>query len=280
MSTYRSIKNNALLSLLIGMGFLLSACKTHFYPVVDSYQEGLFRNEDGSFGATRDSLSVTYSFKDSGGNVVYEIHNASSDPVFVDWSRSVLIAEDHAVQLRDNIARFDGRAITTTYQFSNSNYGVHTSDISGQIVLPQNDLFIPPRSKIEYSPMSLSRILNLDILPASLFQKRDVGYTPVKFVKFSEENTPLKFRSYLTIVNDRDKTRTVFEDQFFISEIVKTSSKNSLLDNDVMRRGDMFYIEKTNDNAVIWGWIATGAAVTAGIILLSPHLPEVPPTQY
>ncbi|RNC64682.1 hypothetical protein [Proteiniphilum sp. X52] len=271
------ILKNAVLFLIVSLGLLTSGCTTYYYSTVQSYEKELLRNQDGSFRTSRNDLSVNYSFKDLGGKVVYEIHNESEDPVFVDWSRSVIIAEDYAVQLRDNNARFHGDVSTTTFHFSNTNYSASSGSISGRVVLPQSDLFVPPHSKVVYSPMALSRILNLDI-PAYLYRKRDIGLSSVRFINFTEEDTPLKFRSYLTIVNDRDKSQTVFEDVFFISEIIKTGSKNDLLSRDVQQRGDIFYIEIVNRNAVTAGWIVAGAAAVGGLILLAPHMPVEEPS--
>lgn len=271
------ILKNTVLFLTVGLGLLMSGCTTYYYSTVQSYEKELVRNENGSFRASHNDLSVTYSFKDLGGKVVYEIHNESDDPVFVDWSRSVIIAEDYAVQLRDNNARFHGEVNTTTYHFSNSNYTTSSGSISGRVLLPQSDLFVPPHAKVVHSPMALSRVLNLDI-PAYMYQKRDIGLSSVRFAEFSQENTPLKFRSYLTIVNDRDKSQTVFEDVFFISEIIKTGSKNDLLSRDVQQRGDIFYIEIVNQNAVTAGWIVAGAAAVGGLILLAPHMPVEEPS--
>lgn len=271
------ILKNTVLALIVGLGLMLSGCTTYYYTTVQSYENELQQTEKGSFRTSRSNLSVTYSFRDLGGKVIYEIHNESDDPVFVDWSRSVIIAEDYAVQLRDNNARFHGDVSTTTYHFSNSNYTVSSGTISGRVVLPQNDLFVPPHSKVVHSPMSLSRVLNLDI-PRDLYKKRDIGDSSVRFIDFTEGDTPLKFRSYLTIVNDRDKSQTVFEDTFFVSKIIKTTARNNLLSGDVLQRSDIFYIEVVNSNAVTAGWIATGAVVIGGLILLAPHLPDTPNT--
>lgn len=270
------ILKDAILPLIMGFGLMLSACTTYYYTTVQSYEKELPQNERGLFRTTQGNLSVTYSFKDLGGKVMYEIHNESNDPVFVDWSHSVIIAEDYAVQLRDNNVHFHGDVSTTTYHFSNSNYTASSGTVSGRVILPQNDLFVPPHSKVVHSPLSLSSVLNLNI-PEDLYEKCDIGYSPVRLIDFTEEDTPLKFRSYLTIVNDRDKSQTVFEDTFFISNIIKTSNRNNLLSGDVLQRSDMFYIEAVNKNATTAGWIVAGAAAIGGLILLgSNHIPDSP----
>lgn len=273
------ILKNTVLFLTVVLGLLTSSCTTYYYSTVQSYDKQLPQDGSGLFSTSRNEISVTYSFKDSGGKIVYEIHNNSEDPVFVDWSRSVIIAEDHAIQLRDRDAYFHGNVTTTTYQFSNSDYVTSAGSISGRVVLPQNDLFIPPHSKVIHSPMSLSSVLDLDI-PKDVYMKRDIGVSSVYFIDFTENDTPLKFRSYLTIVNDRDKSQTVFEDTFFISEIVRTGARNDRLHVDVQRRNNLFYIEVLNQKAATAGWIIVGVATLGGLILLSSQTPDMPSTSF
>jgi hypothetical protein len=263
---------------LIG-GFIFSSCTTYYYSAVRSFDNQILQNEDGTFTTENNQISVTYSFEGSGGKIVYEIDNQSDDPIFVDWSRSVLIAEDYAVQYRQNNARIDGRvrATTTTYRFSNSNYSSSTSfgDLTGQIVFPQADLFIPPRSRISHSPLALSSVLDLNI-PATSYERQDFGLgVTANVASFSEEDTPLIFRSYLTIVNDRDKSQTVFENTFYISEIIRINSRNSFLMNEVNRSGDKFYIAATNQRAERAGWWTIGIIAVGGLILLGTQV-EMP----
>ncbi|MDR0332596.1 MAG: hypothetical protein LBI15_03955 [Dysgonamonadaceae bacterium] len=271
-----------LLCLIGGLSF--SNCTTYYYSTVRSFDNQILQNEDGTFTNENNRISVTYSFEGLGGEIVYEINNQSDDPIFVDWSRSVLIAEDYAVQYRQNNARIDGRvrATTTTYRFSNSNYtsSISFSDLTGQIVLPQGDLFIPPRARISHSPLALSSVLDLNI-PASAYERQDLGLGATASVaSFSEEDTPLIFRSYLTIVNDRNGNQTVFENTFYISEIIRMNSRNNFLMNEVNWSGDKFYIEVINHNAQRTGALIGVGALVVGAIIVAPYLPDVPTTPY
>ena len=262
----------ALALCLIG-GLLLQGCLTYYYPAIKSFENRIPQNKNGSFTAENSRISVTYSFKNSGGKIVYEINNESDDPIFVDWSRSVFIAEDYAVPYLNNKAQIGGsvEATTTTYRFSKSNYVTSTSygDLKGEIILPQNDLFIPPHAKTSYSPLQLSAVLNLDKIPASSYQKQNNGIATLNVASFSEENTPLKFRSYLTIVNDRDKSQTVFEHTFFVSDIIKTGSENPQLTLGV-NSGSRFYIQVANKDAQTTGWVIAGA-LGVGLIVLGAN---------
>jgi hypothetical protein len=249
-------------------GLFFSSCTTFYYSAVRSFDNQIPQNEDGTFSVENNNISVTYLFGASDGRIVYEINNQSDDPIFVDWSRSVLIAEDYAVQYRSNNARIDGiaRTFTTTYRFTASDFvsSASHSDLTGQIVFPQNELFIPPRSRVSHSPLALSSVLNLDI-SSHLFERQSIGIGAItaNVASFSEDNTPLKFRSYLTIINDRDGSQTVFEDTFFVSEIIRAGSRNDFLTNQANNRGDRFYIRVGNRAAqgFLWGVVAVGGLV-------------------
>ena len=261
-------------------GLFFSSCATFYYSTVRSLNDQIPQNEDGTFTVSNNNISVTYSFSTSDGRIVYEIHNKSDDPIFVDWSRSVLIAEDYAVQYRSSSAQIDGRARTrtTTYRFSGSDFASSTSHstLTGQIVFPQNELFIPPHSRVSHSPLALSSVLDLDI-PANLYERQDLAIGGMANVaSFSKENTPLRFRSYLTIVNDRDSSHTVFENTFYISEIIRTGSRNNFLLNRANWFGNKFYIRVANRRAQTWGIVA---ALTGGLALLyiiDQHVDYVP----
>lgn len=267
---------------LIFGGLFFSSCMTFYYSAVNSINNQVPKNEDGTFTVSKNDISVTYSFIASGGGIVYEIHNKSDDPIFVDWSRSVLIAEDYAVQYRSNRAQIDGhaRTTTTTYRFTSSDFVSSTShsSLTGQIVLPQTELFIPPRSRVSHSPLALSSVLELDI-PASAYERQDLGIGVMANVAtFSKENTPLRFRSYLTIVNDRDRSQTVFENTFYVSEIIRTGSRNNFLEQQTNRVGNRFYIPVVNRRAQNWGWAALAAGALALLIVIGSQIdmPEVP----
>lgn len=254
---------------------ILSSCNSYYYAIVRSDNDELPMNNDGTHTATKNGISVTYSFKDEGGNIYYEIANNTNDPLFVDWSRSVLIAEDFATQYKSNRANFSGEITTTTYRFTNLNTKTEyvsstTGKASGTVTLPQNDLFIPPHAKVIHSPLSLSYIYSSDVFKN--FSKKRATQNR----GFSEENIPLSFRSYLTIINDRDQTHTVFENNFYISGVIPTSTPDFLQRGNMRQNGNTFRISVANRGVYILGWTLVGIASIAGIILLADKVLDTP----
>lgn len=247
---------NTIILFVLALGLSLSGCSTYYYAAVNSFENRLPSNEDGSYSSEKNNVVVTYSFVNLNGDVVYEIFNESDDPVYVDWNKSVLVTED-LVAGNKNLPKN-----TTTYQFSNDQQMIE--DETGEYVhVPQNTLFVPPHSRAGHSPIALGDIYNMKS-PRVKYGTVNIGETKLKGLYYNPENSPLVFRSYLTIVNDRDKSETVFEDMFFISKAFKTVSKNNFLMNMMKNRGDMFYTSEINKAGKTLTWIGLIGLIAVG----------------
>ena len=251
--------------------FALSSCSTYYYSTVQSYENQLPQNEDGSFSNERDDIVITYSFQNENGDLVYDILNNTDDPYMVDWNRSVLIVEDQVTQIRSNKARLDGEVRTTTYRFGDQvDYG--SGSVTGNILIPQNTLFIAPHSKIAYSPISLiGTVFNWGVVK-NTFKKIKAANKEIEQLNFEEHNTPLKFKSYITLINDRDKSQAVFEDTFYISDYYHSGTFKTF-DENFLKRGNTFYIEERKGSGVLlYGTL--GALVVASFII-KPETPVI-----
>ena len=259
---------NAVILTVVSLGLLLSSCTTYYYGAVKSYDDQIPQNDDGSFTTGKNDVVVTYSFVNFNGDVVFDIFNESDDPVFVNWNKSVLVTEDFAVQNRSTPRH------ATTYQFSNNNQVVEGAD-GMYVTKPQNTLFVPPHSHAAHSPIALYDVYNMK-LPNSAYDKINVGGTEVRGKVFDPANSPLVFRTYLTIVNDRDKSETVFENLFYISSAFKTVSQDAVLMNFVKNRGDTFYTSEINSAGKTIGWISLIGLIVAGAALAPDSYVENP----
>lgn len=252
---------NAVILLALVLVFTLSGCNTYYYSVVQSYEERVPQNADGSFTTVKNDIVLTYSFVNQDGEVVYDIYNQSQDPIYVDWSKSVLIAEDQAIQYKQPSSGY-----TKTYQLSD-NTSVASSDenviSTNKLVLSDDVMFIPPHSRVSYSPIALYNLYNME-LKKSVYQNVQIDGTDVKGVYFTPQTSPFLFRSYLTVVNSKNNTETVFEDIFYISSAYKTTSQNNILMRLVRERGDTFYGYRVNSTGKVLGWTAVIGLVVIG----------------
>ena len=105
-------------------------------------------------------------------------------------------------------------------------------------------------------------------LPKQHYEKVSIGGSTVKGIVFSPENSPLMFRTYLTVVNGNDQSETVFEDLFFISRAYKVNSANNLLMSYAKQRGDIHYFSETNATGQVLGW-TTAVVLLVGVAALT-----------
>ena len=224
------------ISLLL-MVFALSGCATYYYSSVQSNDDTLVQAEDGSFINNDSNVVVTYSFSELNGGFIYQIENRSNDPISVDWNKSVVSVEDKVFQ-DVNRGRISGS------MSSQNNAYVSTGSFSGKVELPNERLFIPPGEKTTYTPIALSQIFNLNSIPKSSFEKGYIGVSIVKRAQFTKEDSPLVFRSYLTIINEKNHSERVIKDAFYISHVTKSKERTLGLVSTSRNQKNIFYILK------------------------------------
>ncbi len=224
------------ISLLL-MVFALSGCATYYYSSVQSNDDTLVQAEDGSFINNDSNVVVTYSFSELNGGFIYQIENRSDDPISVDWNKSVVSVEDKVYQdvNRGNISG----SVTSQHV---PNYSI--ASISGKVELPNERLFIPPGEKTSYTPIAISQFFNLNKIPKSSFEKGYIGVSIVRTAQFTKDDSPLVFRSYLTIVNEKDQTERVIKDEFYIAHVTRTKERPLGLTATAREQKNHFYILK------------------------------------
>lgn len=219
------------------LAVLLSGCSTYFYSYVKSYEDTLEQKDNGDYVKPGDDIHITYSFSQQNGEVIYVIENRTENPISVDWNRSVLSVENNVYQYNSD-ANFRGSMkIRNSSSFS-------TGKVSGKVELPQDKLYIPPHAKARYVPISLSHIFNTQAIPDFCFKKEYIGISEMKIADFTEENSPLVFKSHLTIIDEKEKNESILEDAFYISRVIKTKDTNEILIDDARNKGNMFYIKR------------------------------------
>lgn len=98
------------------------------------------------------------------------------------------------------------------------------------------------------------------------------GYpSNIKVLDFSILNSPLKFRSYLTLYKD-PQSPLVVDQEFYISSLIKTKGITpSSMHSSLFDRGDMFYIKRSNPNNQ-FGEILLGTTLLVGVVVLDAAL--------
>lgn len=258
------MKNIIILGSLI---CLLSACSRYQIHTLSSLKTPK-DDQTGNFIIKNDTLEMIYKFNGRNGPLEVQIKNKLDEPLYVNWKKSALIIKDKAISFSDNKISFSGEFIGTNER---NVFLPNTVDQSGKInaiaTMPEEIAFIPPHAEIE------KRLLNVtpglialakdSLKQIHVFQPYDQSSYFAEVAKFSRENSPLVFKSYITVYLEKDKNVQVlpYQEEFYISQSVQTGKKpknTKFYDKD---RSDVFYTSEAT------GYGKT-MAVAGGVALL------------
>lgn len=282
------MKRILLLPVIVAL-FSMTSCSSYYYSILESNDTIGGKNEDKDFVIENDSVFISYCFYGEDAPVSITVYNKMDEPLFVDWQRSALIIDDVATSYYQGKAPIEGQ---TESSYSGSSYkwnrsydftdGYSNGAFAGEIALPKGVSFIPPKSKIKSTPLRLTNF-PFDRIPKEEFVKQkfaksnqDVVNVHVK--KFTEEATPLSFRSYLSLYTAEPETAKrnymSYESSFYVAELIKTGNvPPASFEAGKKQAGDFFYVHKVKGaNA---GWIVGAVAIgAAGIVVESTLSPE------
>ena len=270
--------------------FSLSSCSSYYYSVLESNDTIGEKNGNRDFVIENDSVFISYCFYGEDAPISITVYNKMDEPLFVDWQRSALIIDDVATSYYQEKAPIQGQTESSysgdAYRW-NRNYsitdGYSAGSFAGEIALPKGVSFIPPKSKVESTPLRLSNFpfdqIPKDQYTRQKFAKSNSSVVTVRVKKFTEEDTPLAFRSYLSLYTaDQDNGKrkySTFESSFYVSQLIKTGNVSpASFDAGKKHAGDFFYVHnvKGADAGLIVGAVAIGAA---GIVIESTLTPDV-----
>lgn len=260
MQKYLNILLMAMLCLLY------SSCTKYQYVTVVGE---LKQDASKSFIIENDTLRIKYSFRGTNCPVQIELFNKLNKPIYIDWKKSALILNDE---------RFSYWIDKANVNLNSAGYEIHwsstLSDTYGQIngTISKNDQvsFIPPKSFTKYSPLTIKD--KFFILPPPepkqkrLFAGSSTNLTGYQYT-FDKNNTPLKFRSYLTLSVDENFSSTFyFDNQFWVNEILTINGDDA---GHMNQLSDQFIISETMGKGV--GGCILGSAIVVGLLYLSKN---------
>lgn len=275
--------------LSLGVLLCMSSCSSYYYSVLESNDEIGGKNEDKDFVIENDSVCISYCFYGEGAPVTITVYNKMDEPLFIDWQRSALILDDVATSYYQEKAPIQGETESTysggTYKWDRSYNITHRysdGSFAGEIALPKGISFIPPRSKVESTPLRLTNF-PFDRIPKEAYTKHKLAklnsnVVNVRIKRFTEENSPLAFRSYLSLYTSNSengrKNYSSYESHFYVAQLIKTGNVSpASFAAGKEQAGDFFYVHKSKGAKVglIVGAVAIGAA---GIVIESTLMPD------
>ncbi len=256
---------------------IFSSCSsTYFYSTLSTTNEYVEKVENGDFLLETDSLWIAYCFKGESAPVQITVFNKLDKPLYVDWQRSALIINSLAYSYTGNKLKFQGTSQNITESYSvllGQRTSYSNGDFGGIVETPKHVSFIPPKTMISHIPLKLD--LNFDNIDKKLYKNghmanKENEAIKVKRIDFDETNSPLLFKSYLTMYAIAEEPMT-FEQSFYLSNLLKTnevSPKN--LPVNMHDRGDLFYLEKPANTPFLDVFL--GTTLVIGVVALDVAL--------
>lgn len=171
---------------------------------------------DKKFTAVAANIEVSYQFDSLNGVLNLAIKNNTGKPLIMDWKKSAIITNGHAVSLYNSNAAF-----AATASRDRNIYPV-TTNINGAMAMPEGADFISPMSAIYKKTISVAeRQLDISFNKKEKVEKTGINHTTREFYgkTFAPAESPYKIRVYLTC-RFENETDQVIENEFYISEII------------------------------------------------------------
>lgn len=272
-------------ALLLG----LSACSSYYYSMLNSNDpSGRRMREVILCRKTIRYVSLIVSGERT-PPVTITIYNKLDEPLYVDWGRSALIIDDVATTYDPKVAsvRGESSSVASGSSFhwsdrSSSGWSYSEGSFSGDVSLPKGVEFIPPHSKLVNTPLQLANF-PFNEIPKEEYVKEQMTTKAnttvnIRVKDFTEEDSPLRFRSYLTLfaggTNGKPLKHSSFERNFYLAKLIKVGDvAPQYFDEGQQQSGDFFYVKETHGATA--GLVVGAIAVTAAGVAIEATLGPV-----
>lgn len=209
---------------LLCVTILTISCNRYQYVTIESQHAK--SNAGQELVMENDSFNITYNFYGRNIPIEMKILNKLNKPVYVDWKRSSLIVDGKAVSYMPENLNIAGSSTGSSVAWT-KDMASHTASFAASAALPVDWQLIPPQSHIIRMPLGVTSGLRV---PDSQFVRAKVALNDgfkksVKKAEFTFDNTPLRFKSFLTFqVGDGVAQQMVFyEHEFYVSRVVSSN---------------------------------------------------------
>ncbi|MFZ5971556.1 MAG: hypothetical protein ACOYXA_08175 [Bacteroidota bacterium] len=212
-----------------------------------------------SFTFENDTLKIQYGFAGRNGPVQLEVLNKFNGPLYIDWSKSAVIVGDKMQTLWRNEVSFE--ATSNSYNALLTDPASLAQTITtGRMMQAPRISFLPPQAAIRLVAMPLQSTF-FKPLPKATARKVGLnnGASSGSVYSFSQENSPMFFRGYLTLSSSENFSNPItLDNKFWVEEIMQTSTEPAL----VKKANNQFYVEELTG-------FGTFLATIAGLVVLT-----------
>lgn len=261
------MKKNLPFLMMLGLA-LLSSCASYQISTISAQNEN--QNSD-PFTFENDSVKIVYDFKGYNAPLTVSIQNKLNQPLYVDWNKSMLVFDDNSISLSGADIQIKGNLSGTIYNYGSIGSSINqNADLSAS--KPLNVDYIIPKATIKrqtiYVANEMIRNVSDKFLGYSYIISPDgSGATKVPTATFNQENSPLRFKAYITLYTANDemqiKKSITYNKSFYVSDIKNVNTKPSAITYYSEADKNVFYTRKITTFGKMG--LATSEAVAKGV---------------
>ncbi len=243
-------KNRNVLVFLISI-FLLSVTACHSKMQIASLKCDKIPLSD-SLMVFQDSLvDVKFYFYENNGSKAFTIKNKTERPVFLDFKNTFIMINKNRLNLWEDVSQFTGK----TNQYNISEFEYSRGTIKAAIKKPERIIMIPPKSLQIVN--TATPLLKRQIL-LSETQKENVKAnwtsknktTVIESMDFTNENTPLKFRIFISLSKTEDfRDPFYFDFNFWLNNMLQMDARQATKSKKFAKhyKGKYSFVEKETE---------------------------------
>jgi hypothetical protein len=209
--------------------FTLTGC-VHYSQLFQTASPNLKKDAKSFLLYENDTLIVKYYFWANEGVLAFSVYNKLDKPIYIDWKKSSYIRNDEKIDYWADEEHFTA----TTYSYSLSGRSaiysslgatVGVAETNGKKVKPERVTFLAPKSVYLKSAFKLYGEKELVLSKQSPIIDVPDQYHAGKTVKayvatFHKENSPLRFRNFLSIsTSEKFEKEQYVDNEFYVSEV-------------------------------------------------------------
>ena len=237
-----------LLSLMAVLFF--SGCRQYQYISLEDHSN---QPAPTSFVSENDTVKVTYNFTGYDCPVTITVYNKLKTPIYIDWSQSSVIVNGNRIALWSDNAVINGSTSSAQINWS-KNISTSSGNFDGVMYKDEKVSFLPPHSYMRITRTHLRHSFFKDLNKSD---SRDVtlatasGGESAKMYTFSNNNSPMKFRVFLSIATDKEFSNPLYmEKSFWAGAVTQSYNRPEVLVN---KQDDQCHIQKTTGFGAFMG---------------------------
>ncbi|MBD3750670.1 MAG: hypothetical protein IE931_14375 [Sphingobacteriales bacterium] len=259
------MKKNLPFLMMLGLA-LLSSCASYQISTISTQNEN--QNTD-PFTFENDSVKIVYDFKGYNAPLTVSIQNKLNQPLYVDWNKSLLVFDNNSISLSGANIQIQGRINGSSENYGSTTYSNQNANLSAS--KPLNVDYLLPKATIKRQTIYVANEMMKQAKGKSGYsyinRTDGSGVTKVATETFNPDNSPLKFKSYITLFTEVDgkpaAKSMMCEKSFYVSDIKNVASKPKNFTYYTEANKNVFYTSKITKFGKMG--FATGEAVINGV---------------